>query len=179
MNAIMCAVVLTAAGAWGASVDHQPKPSRQPAQWSMLEGRVTRIIDGDTIIVTDSTNGANRVRLAGIDTPERGAPYFEDSTAALAALLADQDVLVKWAKRDKYDRIVGDVYVGPLWVNFRMVADGWATHFVKYSSDVQLANMELFAREHQLGIWANVPPPAELPVVVDTENRTELKVFSP
>ena len=42
-----------------------------------LEGKVVRVVDGDTLVVLDSDNTQHRVRLAGIDTPERGQPYAE------------------------------------------------------------------------------------------------------
>ncbi len=45
-----------------------------------LEGKVVRVVDGDTLVVLDSGNTQHRVRLAGIDTPERGQPYGKKYT---------------------------------------------------------------------------------------------------
>ena len=60
-----------------------------------------------------------------------------------------------------------------------MVSQGWATHFKKYSKDQQLSDAELWAREHQLGMWKDVKPPAPLPQLADTNNVSQLEVGTP
>ena len=51
-----------------------------------LEGKVVRIVDGDTLVVLDGSNTQYRVSLAGIDTPERGQPFGKRATENLARL---------------------------------------------------------------------------------------------
>ncbi len=88
---------------------------------------VTRIIDGDTIYVR--MNGQSyRVRYIGINTPERDEPCYADATAANADLVRGQTVtLVKdVSNTDDYDRLLRYVYVGEVFVNAELVAQGYA-----------------------------------------------------
>jgi endonuclease YncB( thermonuclease family) len=77
----------------------------------ILEGRVVRVTDGDTIVVLDKSNQQHKIRLAGIDAPESKQPYGQASRKHLAELVAGKSVAVEWAKHDKYGRIVGKVMV--------------------------------------------------------------------
>ena len=77
----------------------------------MLSGRVVAIADGDTITVLDARKTQHRIRLAGIDAPERGQPGGQRSKESLSALVYDQPVRVESNKRDRFDRIVGKVRV--------------------------------------------------------------------
>jgi len=76
-----------------------------------LTGKVVKIADGDTITVLDSTNTQHRIRLQGIDAPERKQAFGNASRKHLANLVAGKEVTVKWAKRDRYGRMVGKVWV--------------------------------------------------------------------
>ncbi|MCE9612928.1 MAG: thermonuclease family protein [Lentisphaerae bacterium] len=147
------------------------------AHAATLEGKVVKVLDGDTLIVADATNGEHEVRLQGIDAPEDDAPYAQQSRDALTGMVNDEPIILKWEKTDRRGRLLADLHVGPVWVNMDMITQGWAKHAVKYSKDVQLANAELWARQHQLGIWKDVPPPVEPPAVVST--NVPLTIFTP
>jgi endonuclease YncB( thermonuclease family) len=88
---------------------------------------VTRIIDGDTIEVrlNDQTYP---VRYIGINTPERDEPCYDDATTANASLVRGQTVtLVRdVSDTDDYDRLLRYVYVGEVFVNAELVAQGYA-----------------------------------------------------
>jgi endonuclease YncB( thermonuclease family) len=91
------------------------------------EGVVTDVVDGDTIEV--SMNGeAYQVRYIGINTPEWDEPCGEEATAANALLVSGQTVtLVRdVSETDQYGRLLRYVYVGDLFVNEYLVAQGWA-----------------------------------------------------
>ena len=77
----------------------------------LLEGRVVRIADGDTLTVLDRHQVQHRVRLAGIDAPERGQPFGERSKQDLARLTFGNPVEIRWHKPDRYGRLVGQVWV--------------------------------------------------------------------
>ncbi len=62
-----------------------------------LTGKVIKVADGDSITVLDSTNIQHRIRLQGIDAPERGQPFGNASRKHLATLVAGKTVIVKWA----------------------------------------------------------------------------------
>lgn len=103
---------------------------------------VVRVIDGDTIDV--NLNGTQyRVRYIGMNTPERDEACYADATAANAALVQGQTVrLVKdTSETDIYDRLLRYVYVGDVFVNARLVDQGYA-EVVSYPPDN--ANFEYF-----------------------------------
>jgi len=76
-----------------------------------LTGRVVAIADGDTITVLDATKTQHRIRIAGTDAPERGQPGGQRSKESLSALVYDQSVRIESIKRDRFDRIIGKVWV--------------------------------------------------------------------
>jgi len=78
-------------------------------------GKVVKIADGDTITVLfDKTQ--HRIRLAGIDAPENKQAFGTRSRQALADKVFGKEVKVVWKKRDKYKRILGDIYLDGRWV---------------------------------------------------------------
>lgn len=135
------------------------KPSA--ANQAEIVGKVVRIADGDTITVLDDEKHQFRIRLNGIDAPESGQPMGAKSKQALSEKIFSKQVVVKTHGKDKYKRIIGDVFLDNRNINFEMVADGWAWHFKKYSTDEKLAKAETAAREKKLGLWSyaeSVPP---------------------
>jgi endonuclease YncB( thermonuclease family) len=78
-----------------------------------LVGRVVGVTDGDTITVLDANKSQHRVRIAGIDAPERGQPGGQRSKESLSAMVYDQPVRVESQKRDRFGRIIGKVWVAP------------------------------------------------------------------
>jgi endonuclease YncB( thermonuclease family) len=119
---------------------------------------ITRIVDGDTI----ECDGAHRVRLIGMDTPESNQPpNGAQASAALAAMAPvgstvglEPDV----EPRDRYNRVLAYVWVGRSLINWRMVRDGWAV-LLTYPPNVQyvdaFADAERRAREEGRGLWAS------------------------
>jgi micrococcal nuclease len=116
---------------------------------------VTHIVDGDTF---DIETG-ERVRMIGMDTPERGKPYYAEATAHLKSLIEDKDVVLKRdvSENDRYGRLLRHVYVGEQWVNKTMIEDGYA-RLVTYPPDVahvqDFKEAETRARETESGIWS-------------------------
>ena len=105
------------------SASTAPPTSQAPA--STERGVVTRIVDGDTLDVA----GYGRIRVIGIDTPERGECGFDSATLALAALVDGREVtLTPGAQddQDRYDRLLRYVDVEGLDAGLRLIEDGWA-----------------------------------------------------
>jgi len=149
------------------------------AEW--IEGRVVSIEDGDTITVLDAARVQHRVRLSGIDAPERGQPGGVRSKNSLAEIVFEQAVRVEWAKRDAYGRVVGKVWVAPPDAQCRgrpdcpptfdaglaQLAQGRAWWFRRYAAEqppeerVRYEATESLAREKRLGLWRDgtaIPP---------------------
>ena len=75
---------------------------------SILLGRVVAVADGDTITVLGADRQQHKIRLQGIDAPERTQPFGERSKQSLSRMVFERDVRIKWDKRDRYRRIVGN-----------------------------------------------------------------------
>jgi endonuclease YncB( thermonuclease family) len=123
---------------------------------------VVRIADGDTLSVLDRNNTQYKIRLHGIDTPERDQRYGKTAWQALSAMLAGQTVRVVALGKDSYGRTDGIVYLGDTNINIAMVAAGHAWWYRYYAPDERpLEAAERSARERKLGLWAQrdpVPP---------------------
>lgn len=127
-----------------------------------LTGRVVAVTDGDTIRVLDNTKTEHRVRLYGIDAPEKAQDYGQRSKQALSDLVYNRPVRVEYKARDQYGRIVGKVYRGSEYVNLTMVENGMAWHYIQYAKkDDDLRQAQEKAKADKRGLWERsdaVPP---------------------
>lgn len=123
-------------------------------------GPLVRVIDGDTVEVLREGR-AERVRLVEIDAPERNQPYGRQAKAYVLRYVG-QEVRVEEAGRDRYGRVLGEVFLpGGESLNRRLVRDGMAWWYRRYSTDASLGALEAEARRWQRGLWrdpAPVPP---------------------
>jgi len=116
---------------------------------------VQTVIDGDTLRLE---NG-ERVRLIGINAPERGQPYYEEATAALTELTLGQRVRLERdvSERDQYDRRLAYVYVGGVMANEELVARGLAKAY-PFAPDTSKEDIfrraELAAQATDQGMWS-------------------------
>ena len=129
---------------------------------SVLEGRVVKVFDGDTLelLVDQKTI---RVRVSGIDTPERGQPWANRSKQALADRVAGKEVRVIQVDVDRYGRTVGEVYADNVCVGCELVRGGHAWVYRQYTDDKVLLQLEADAQQAGRGIWGlaeseRVPP---------------------
>jgi len=103
------------------------------------------------------------VRLAEIDTPERGQPWATRAKQALSDKLFRKQVEVRVVDTDRYGRTVGHVWIGGRHINREMVREGHAWVYRKYLEDETLLDDEAHAREAEVGLWSlpeaqRVPP---------------------
>jgi endonuclease YncB( thermonuclease family) len=129
-----------------------------------LTGRVVRVTDGDTIVVLDANNAQHKIRLTGIDAPERKQAFGTKSKEHLSDSVAGKFVVVDYDKRDYYKRILGKVLLNGEDMNLEQVRAGLAWHYKKYQkeqtpSDRALYSaMEIEARESKRGLWRDPEP---------------------
>ncbi len=76
-----------------------------------LTGTVVSVADGDTITVLDANREQHKIRVAGIDAPEKAQPFGQRSKDSMSAMVFGKEVDVHWLKHDRYQRIVGKVMV--------------------------------------------------------------------
>ena len=131
-----------------------------PLSLFALSAKVVKISDGDTITVL-SDKEQTKVRLYGIDAPEKKQDYGQRSKQFLASLIAGQVVEVEPKGKDRYKRTLGIIYYKGQDINAQMVLNGYAWAYVKYSR--MYADHERLAREKKLGLWqsSNATPPWE------------------
>ncbi|QPC43990.1 thermonuclease family protein [Kaustia mangrovi] len=129
-----------------------------------LHGRVVSITDGDTIVVLDDRHRQHKVRLSGIDAPERHQPWGARSRQALGRLVHRKSVTVDWYKRDRWGRIVGSVWRGGKDVGLTMVRSGMAWWFRRYADEQSPADRASYAaaedeaRTARRGLWQDPRP---------------------
>ncbi|QLB13909.1 hypothetical protein A6A11_04980 [Bisgaardia hudsonensis] len=116
--------------------------------------KVLYVIDGDTI-KCEINNVKKIVRLANIDAPEKRQRWGKASQNYLRSLLNGRYVLVSYAKKDKYKRLLGEVFLynQSYSVNYIMVATGNAYAYKKYIKDKAYIQAEEKARKNKLGLW--------------------------
>lgn len=100
-----------------------------------LTGRVIRVSDGDTLVILVANKAQHKIRLQGINAPERGQAYGKKSKAHLSDHVAGRFVVVEYDKRDRYERIVGKVLLAGQDINLGQVAAGVAWHYKKYEGE--------------------------------------------
>ena len=114
-----------------------------------------RVVDGDTIIIN-----LERILLHGIDAPELrqlctidGKEWAcgREATRALVIFIGDQTVTCKGEARDRYDRLIAVCFAGPHNLNAKMVSEGWALAYRRYSKDyIAVEKQAMFAKR---GMW--------------------------
>jgi endonuclease YncB( thermonuclease family) len=151
-----------------------------PALADTFQGKVVKVVDGDTVTIVDDSGKKHSIRLAGIDAPEKDQPYGDVSAQGLVELLSGKAVTIEYEKRDRYKRIVGKVLVDPPGEVFCMALDcvkkidaeleqikaGLAWHYKYYQMEQSkedrrlYSEAELEARIKQLGLWKGEDPVA-------------------
>jgi endonuclease YncB( thermonuclease family) len=129
-----------------------------------LIGRVVGVTDGDTITVLDSTNTQYKVRLSGIDAPEKKQAFGQVSKRSLSDLVYAKTVQVEWHKTDRYNRIVGKVLLNGTDTNLEQVKRGLAWHYSKYKKEqpfedrLNYLHAQEAAMQQKLGLWVEPEP---------------------
>lgn len=133
------------------------KDNEQPPQ--LLEGICVGVSDGDSLHLELPDGERVRVRLYGIDAPEKDQECALAARKKLGKLIYDKEIRVEVLDVDKYGRYVGKVYAGARYVNRYMLKEGLAWHYKHYAADDELlAEAEARARAAGRGIWASESP---------------------
>ena len=136
-------------------------PSAFAAQ---LQGRVVGVSDGDTVTVLTDEQRQFKIRLSGIDAPEKKQPFGSFSKQTLSQRVYGKPVMVEWSKTDRYGRIVGKIEVGGRDVNLEQVREGSAWVYTEYLKELPLADRERYveaerqAKVERRGLWRDRDP---------------------
>jgi endonuclease YncB( thermonuclease family) len=129
-----------------------------------FDGQVVRVLDGDTLELRVGAE-TRRIRLLGIDAPERDQPWAERSRQALSRRVSGREVRVNAVDVDSHGRLVGEVYADRVCVNCELVREGHAWVYRRYTDDPVLIALEAEARAARRGLWGlpaeQIVPPWE------------------
>jgi endonuclease YncB( thermonuclease family) len=136
-------------------------------------GKVVAVTDGDTIKVLDYNRVLHKIRLTGIDAPEKAQPFGNASRKHLASMVAGKEVRVETLKNDRYGRVLGKVWVQPrdcpdcgktLNANHAQILSGMAWWYQDYARDQSAEDRGRYksavdeARGRKLGLWSEPDP---------------------
>jgi endonuclease YncB( thermonuclease family) len=129
-----------------------------------IEGLVVGVADGDTITVLDQQKNTYKIRLQGIDAPEKKQAFGEKSKQSLHDLVNRKQVRIEYDKEDKYGRIVGKVTVDDVDVCLQQLVLGMAWHYKKYQNEQSVSDRALYSdtelksKSLKLGLWTDDTP---------------------
>jgi len=123
---------------------------------------ISEVIDGDTV----KLQNGKTVRLLGINTPEKGQPYYEESTSRLRELIEGKEVILEKDvdDKDQYGRLLRYIFLNSENINVKLVREGLATVYiispnVKYKTELRKAENE--AKNSKINIWKPPKPEGE------------------
>lgn len=124
-----------------------------------IRGRVVGVTDGDTLTILDTSDQQFKIRLSGIDAPEKGQPFGSQAKESLSAMVFNKQVVIESDKKDRYRRRVGKVQHEGTDVNLEQVKRGMAWHYTAYAMEQAPADREAYAsaeveaRAQRRGLW--------------------------
>lgn len=127
-----------------------------PISTMSISGNVTTIVDGDTIKLSDNS----KIRLIGIDAPDKSECYYKKSKNQLSSLIKNKKAKLVYDedKYDAYGRQLAYVYNKNKFINRLMVLKGYASVFTVAPNDKKenvLLKAQDTAQFHKRGIWGH------------------------
>lgn len=123
--------------------------------------RVVKVADGDTLTAVTEDNKTLKIRLFGIDAPEKKQDYGQKSQKALSGMINRKDIDVEIVAGDKYGRFVGIIYLGNKIINEEMIKRGHAWVYQRYCTKPECrkwVDLEEEARSKRKGLWKDSDP---------------------
>lgn len=130
-----------------------------------ITGKIIHVLDGDTYDILIAGNKTVRVRMEGIDAPEKGMPFCNVAKKYLRDLCIQKTVKLKQTGTDQHGRTLGFTYLDDgRELSHEMLKAGLAWHYKKYNSDKDLVDLEIKAQNEKKGLWKdnNPLPPWEV-----------------
>lgn len=125
-----------------------------------FDGKVVKVIDGDTVDILTPKKQKVRVRLLDIDAPESRQAYGNAARKYLASLIAGKNVFVKENKKDIYQRTLGTIFLNQININAKMVESGfaWAYRYKGVANNKNMVKLESKAKQNKKGLWKDKHP---------------------
>jgi endonuclease YncB( thermonuclease family) len=135
-----------------------------PSIAATLQGRVAAVTDGDAVKVLDASHTEWKIRLMGIDAPEKKQAFGSRSKSNLSDLVYGKTATVEYSKEDRYGRIIGKILVNGVDANLEQVKAGMAWHYKQYAKEQLFADREIYAASEEQanagrrGLWSEAGP---------------------
>ena len=131
------------------------------SQAATITGMVVSVADGETVTVLDAGKVQHKIRLGGIDAPEKAQPFGQQSKQSLSDLVYGKAVMVDTGKTDRYGREVGKVLADGLDANLEQVKRGLVWHYKAYQREQSPSDrLDYAAAAARLGLWQDAVPVA-------------------
>ncbi len=125
----------------------------------VYKGEVVKISDGDTFTLLVNGKEQVKVRIDGIDAPEKGQAFGNRAKEYLSKLIWGESVIVQVSKTDRYGRSIGKVSTPKITdVGLEMIKAGYAWQYRDYNNDQSYTAAENFARKNMKGLWQDKNP---------------------
>ena len=129
-----------------------------------ITGTVVSVADGDTVTVLDATKTQHKIRLTGIDAPEKMQPFGRRSKSSLSDMVYLKQVTVETDKKDRYGHNLGTVLINGKDANLMQIERGMAWWYRTYQRDQSANDRRLYeaaeatAKAKKVGLWADAKP---------------------
>lgn len=121
--------------------------------------KVVGISDGDTFTAINDDNLQLKIRIYGIDAPEKRQAFGNKSKEFLSSLIFGKHISIDVQSKDRYGRYIAKVYSPDgKDVSLLMIHEGMAWHFTKYDNNKVYADAEILARKAKRGLWSDPQP---------------------
>lgn len=167
---LLCAMLLVVSGCLdikSGSYTKLPKGVQISEYGTLLaQGKVVHVADADTITILGSDEQRYKIRLQGIDAPEKKQNYGELCKNKLTDRLLNQRVNVEVYKKDRYGRVVAKVMLGDEDMALALIKQGCGWHYKAYADEQSRSDQRSYAaaekqaRRQQLGLWRAARPQA-------------------
>lgn len=125
----------------------------------VITGKVVKIVDGDTFTLLVNGDEQVKVRIDGIDAPEKGQAYSKSAKAYLSSMIWGVPVTINVKKTDRYGRSIAKVFTKEIKdVGLEMIKAGYAWQYRDYNNDKPYTVAEKHAKKNKKGLWQDKNP---------------------
>lgn len=132
----------------------------------LAEAKIVSIADGDTLTVLGPDQNTYKIRLQGIDSPEKKQPFGQACKESLMHLTNDRPAAVEAYKKDRYGRVVAKVTVAGKDLALEQIKLGCGWHYLAYAKEQSPRDQKTYAKAEQQaraaerGLWQDANPVA-------------------
>ena len=125
----------------------------------ILKGKAVKITDGDTFTLLVDSHEQVRIRIDGIDAPEKGQAFGNRAKEYLSGMIWGEELTVCVTKTDRYGRSIGKVSTPSVVdVGLEMIKAGYAWQYREYNKEKSYEDAEILARRNRNGLWLDKNP---------------------